>query len=121
MKKNICLLLAPLVLVGCSSFSELSEQNPTQYAESYKKAESIFKRNRALENFEKDYNAANHKAIAVSKVSTHVGFSNDRMTEKLAIEDALERCNDYLLKKHKEITSTITCEIVNVDNKWITK
>jgi len=121
MKKNICLLLAPIILAGCSSFYDLSERNPTEYAESFKKAESILKRNRALENFKKYYNSANHKAIAVSKVSSHVGFSKDFSNEKLAIEDALGRCNNYLLKKHKEITSEVTCEIVNVDNKWITK
>lgn len=119
MKNNTWVLVTLLALSGCST--ALSEQNPTAYEESLKKAKIILKSNKGVDKYEKYYNSNFHKAFAQSKVNGAGGYSTNKTSKKFAIESALEHCHQRLLKNYDEITDRVSCEIVNVDNEWVTK
>ena len=118
MKINICMLVAVIFLTGCTT---LSEKNPKHYEESLKKAQTIIKSNKGVGKYEKYYNSHFHKAFAQSKVNGAGGYSTNKTSKEFAIEAALELCHQRLLKKYDEITDRVSCEIVNVDNEWVTK
>jgi hypothetical protein len=116
MKNKVCLLFVVLVLAGCATTDE-----ENLYAESLAQAKTILKSNRSVEMYEKYYHKPNHKAFVQSKVNGTSAYATFNTSTEFAIESALERCNDMLRKKYKEITDKVSCEVVNIDNKWITK
>ena len=117
MKIKLCILLTAIALSGCAT--TFSEENPSAYAESLAQAKVLLKSNKGVEKYEKYYNLSNHKALAQSKVSSAGAYSSNRTSKKFAMESALEICNQRLLKKYSEITDRVSCEIINVDNEWV--
>ena len=118
MKNKLSVLCVAVVLSGCAS---LSEENPEAYAESLVQAKTVLKSNRAIELYQKYYDLPDNKAFAQSKVSGAVYYVTFSGSKKLAASQALERCNDLLLKRHSEITDKVSCEIVNVNNEWVSE
>ena len=108
-----------VVLTGCAS--SLSRKNPVEFAESLAEAKTILKSNRAIEVYQKYYDLPTHKAFAQSKISSVAAYATFRGTKRLAISEALKNCNELLLKRHDEITDKISCEIVNIDNEWVSE
>lgn len=118
MKNKLTVLCVAVVLSGCAS---LSEKNPEAYAESLAVAKETLKTNTNVDKYKKYYNAPNHKAFALSKVSSAAAYSSNHASKRSAMESALDICNERLLKKQNKITDKVSCEIVNVDNEWIVK
>lgn len=119
MKNKICILLTAFAFTGCAT--TLSTKDPAAYAESYDKAAVTLKTNNALSMFEKYYNKPDHKAWAQSKTTKASSYVTNKTTTEHAIELALENCNQQLLKKYDEVTDKMSCEIINIDNEWVTK
>ncbi|TEW52442.1 hypothetical protein [Psychromonas algicola] len=119
MKIKLCILLTAIALSGCAT--TLSEENPSAYAESLAQAKVIFKSKTGAPRYEKYYNFPNHKAWAQSKVSSANSYVTNKTSKEFAIEIAIENCNQLLLKKYSKITDRVSCEIINVDNEWVSK
>jgi len=119
MKKSALTLVALFTLSGCAT--TLSEEDPAAYEASLDSAKVILKSNQALNKYKKYYNFPGHKAFAQSKVNGTGGYSVNNTSKEYAIEVALELCHQRLLKRYEEITDSVSCEIVNVDNEWVTK
>lgn len=118
MKNKLSLLCVAVILSGCAS---TSEKDPEAYAKSLAQAKTVLKSNRAIELYQKYYDLPDNKAFAQSKVSGAVSYVTFSGSKELAASQALERCNDLLLKRHSEITDKVSCKIVNVNNEWISE
>jgi len=119
MKNNIIILVALLTLSGCMTTQ--SGKDPAAYEASLNTAKRVLKSNRALERYENYYDFPSHKAFAQSKVSAAYSYSSFNAEKEYAIEKALELCHEALLKRYDEITDSVSCEIVNIDNEWVTQ
>ncbi|TCS42060.1 hypothetical protein [Reinekea marinisedimentorum] len=119
MKNQICIFLTAFALTGCAT--TLSTKDPAAYEESYEQAKVTLKTNNALGMYEKYYNKPDHKAWAQSKGTRASSYVTNKTTADFAIELALENCNQQLLKKYDEVSDRIACEIINVDNQWVSK
>lgn len=115
-KKSVYLLLSTIIFTGCTS----NPEDQHKYEKALSKAKEVIKSNKAINAFETYYDAPNNKAFAQSKVSGIATYAINRSSEKVAIDDALHRCNYLLIKvaKYKKITNDISCEIVNVNDEW---
>jgi len=119
MKNSALILLALLTLSGC--VTTRSEKDPAAYEASLNTAKIILKSNQGVERYEKYYDLVSHKAFAQSKVNSAGAYSSGNAKREYAIENALELCNKRLLKRYDEITDKVSCEIVNVDNEWVSQ
>lgn len=95
-----------------------SPQNNISFEESYKKAKKVLKSNKALNKYEKYYYENENKAIAQSKINSAWQFVYNRTSKEYAIEDALNMCNQRLLKKYDKLTDLVSCELIKVNNEW---
>lgn len=118
MKKTICLLFTAIILTGCSA---VSEKEQAEYAKSLEQAKTILKSNKAVEKYEVYYDQESHKAWAQSNIDAKWAYTSDKTTKEHAMDTAIKLCHKSLLKKYDEITDSVSCEIVNVDNQWVTK
>lgn len=114
MKRAASLLLSVALLSGCALTRV--DEDPAAYASSLAQAKEILKSNSALEKYETYYNKRDHKAMAQSKTRSAGSYAANRTSQAQAIEDALAMCNDRL----KVVTELVACEIINVDNEWVT-
>ena len=118
MKNKLCLLFTVLVLTGCATTSD--EEN-TLYAQSLEQANITLKSNNAVKLYKKYYYKPDHKAFAQSKINSTVAYATNRTGTEYAIEAALKKCHELLLKKYDEISGEVSCEVVNIDNQWMSK
>lgn len=119
MKKYICVLVAIVSLTACTTTP--SDADPLAYKKSLEQAKTILKTNKSVKKYEKYYNLPNSKAFAQSKVNSAAAYATNKTSVKFAMDIALEICHQRLLKKYDAITDRVSCEIVNVDNEWVSK
>ncbi|MCV2403247.1 hypothetical protein OFY17_10185 [Marinomonas sp. C2222] len=92
----------------------------SKYKADVKRANKVIKNLNARKMFESYYRKPYHKALVQGKNTLHLAYSTNKSSAKLAIDTALSKCHENLLKEYPEITDEISCEVINVNNEWVT-
>jgi len=119
MKKSALILVTLATLSGC--VTPQSEQYSAEYEESLTTARKILKNSQVVDKYQKYYSYTSHKAFAKSKINSVWSYSAGNTKKEYAIEKALASCNEQLLKNYDQITDSVSCEIVNINNEWVNK
>ncbi|MCV2403248.1 hypothetical protein OFY17_10190 [Marinomonas sp. C2222] len=111
MYKFIGVLAAVIALTGCA-------KDPV-YLESLKQGEHLLRSEKTVEFYEEYYEYPQHKALVGSYIARYYAYSSYKTKEIYAIEDALARCNEGVLKKVDKLTLENSCKVLNINNEWV--